>query len=117
MGIITKVNDLGLNGNGYCEGCGKKLPEYKRFWCNQYCCNLAKDKIEEDNNDPPQNALNAVSHLKKVLCLNGGRGWFVMNVRRRLIMHCPNCGSFIGIYCCETCAGITTKTSGSTGGE
>lgn len=50
MSIITKANDFGLNGDGYCEGCGRKLPKDKRFWCNQYCCNLAQDKIAEANN-------------------------------------------------------------------
>lgn len=30
-------------------------------------------------------------------------------------MNCPNCGAFIGIYSCQTCAGIITKSSGHAG--
>ena len=42
---IVLQNNFGMNGNGFCQACGKKLPKRKLFWCNAQCCNLAMDRL------------------------------------------------------------------------
>lgn len=50
MALITLANDFGLNGNGFCRGCGKKLKKSLRYWCNVTCLNKCCDETINNQN-------------------------------------------------------------------